>query len=691
MDQNTWDEITSGIWKHTVGNPTFTCLTVTQAQPKTEAIAQLPTVENPFNLQDIHITQHANGIVVRIPLTASEKLYGLGLQFKKINQRNGVFHLQVDHYGGKDNGRTHVPVPFYVSSNGYGIFVNTASDPTFYMGSANRKDSPNPPPAKDRTTDRTWSAHPPSDAVEIYIPDHNADILIFGGPTPLNVVQRYNLYCGGGCLPPRWGLGFWHRVPTPYTDAQAKAEVDEFAAHNFPIHVLGLEPGWQDKAYPCSYQWSSERFPNPTDFLAEMHTRNIRINLWENPYVSPDADIYETLYPLSGSHTVWCGIVPDYTLSEAQKILANQHEQNHVTVGVSGYKIDECDGYDRWLWPNHATFPSGHTGIQMRQTYGLQLQRITTNIFRKNNTRTYGLVRASNAGGQSFPYVIYNDYYDHKDYITALCNSGFSGISWCPEVRKARSAEDWIRRMQTACFSPLMQLNAWADGTKPWSYPEVAHIVRDIINLRIRLTPYLYTAFARYHTDGTPPFRPMALEMHLHAETETQGKLDGTNNPYAIPKSADINDQYMMGDALLVAPLFEGETQREVILPAGNWYDFYTGQYAGNGPIITVSANLETIPLYVKDGGIIPLLPEAEDIHAAPAALDIRHYGQNDGQCILYNDDGQTYDYETGNYTLQELKVSKTNGQLQGISTHIAGNDHWLYKTLNWIFMTHDR
>ncbi len=688
MPNNPWIEIASGIWKCAIGEPTFTSFTAAQAQPKTDAIDKLPAVQNPLNTENIHIHTQPNGITVRLPLLPQEQLYGLGLQFKKINQRNGVFHLQVDHYGGKDTGRTHAPVPFYISSNGYGVWVNTASDPTFYMGSSNRKDSPNPPPAKDRTTDRTWSAHPTSDAVEIFIPDTQAEIFIFGGPTPLDAVRRYNLYCGGGCLPPRWGLGFWHRIPTPYTDQQAQKEVDEFAQRNFPIHILGLEPGWQNKAYPCSYEWSEVRFPNPTQFVQNMAQKNIRINLWENPYVAPDTPLYKALHPHSGSHTVWCGIVPDYTLANAQKILADQHEKTHVAIGVSGYKIDECDGYDRWLWPNHATFPSGHSGIHMRQTYGLQLQHLTTSIFRKNNTRTYGLVRASNAGGQSLPYVIYNDYYDHKDYITALCNSGFSGLLWCPEIRKAKSAKDWVRRMQTACFSPLMQLNAWADGTKPWSYPEVENTIRNIIQWRIRLTPYLYSAFARYHTDGTPPFRAMALESASQTATpEQQGLLDATDNPYAIPKSAETKDQYMMGDTLMVAPLFDDETERKVILPQGNWYDFYTGQYVGNGETITTSPPLEIIPLYVKEGGIIPLLPENTNLHKNPTTLDIRHYGQANGHFLLYNDDGITYNYEHGDYTVQALHVNTSNQPPTGTTTHHAGNTKWLCKNLNWIFM----
>ncbi|MDP6042197.1 MAG: glycoside hydrolase family 31 protein, partial [Candidatus Latescibacteria bacterium] len=450
----------------------------------------MPTVDFPLLSESIHIETDQHGTTIRLPLQPHEQLFGFGLQFQKINQRNSVLHLHMDHYGGRDNGRTHAPIPFYVSSNGYGVWINTASYVSVYAGSANRKNNPNAPEAKDRTTDRSWTAQPISDAVEIFVPDTSLEILIFGGPTPLHAVRRYNLYCGGGCLPPRWGLGFWHRVPTPYTDQQVETEIDDFEQRDFPLHVIGLEPGWHSKAYPCTYEWSPDRFPSPKSFVEKLTQRNIHINLWENPYVSPDASIYNALEPLSGSHTVWCGLVPDYTLLEAQKILATQHETEHFNIGISGYKIDECDGYDRWLWPDHAKFPSGKSGIEIRQTYGLQLQSLTTGIYRKHNKRTFGLVRGTSAGGQSLPYVLYSDYYNHRDYITALCNSGISGLLWCPEVRSASSSEDWIRRIQTACFSPLTQLNAWASGTKPWSFPEVENAVQNAIQWRLRLTPY---------------------------------------------------------------------------------------------------------------------------------------------------------------------------------------------------------
>jgi alpha-glucosidase (family GH31 glycosyl hydrolase) len=370
-----------------------------------------------------------------------------------------------------------------------------------------------------------------------------------------------------------------------------------------------------------------------------MKDMRIHLNLWTNPYISPASSIYRKLSPYSGSHTVWGGVVADLTISEAQNILLSLMDSSQVNLGISGYKIDECDGYDNWLWPDVATFPSGNSAEQIRQTYGLTLQRITTELFHKKNIRTYGLVRASNGGGSSFPYVIYNDYYSHEDFITALINSGFIGVLWTPEVRSSKSGEEWLRRIQTVCFSPMAMINAWSSGTRPWSFPDVEKEVKEYALLRMQLMPYLYTEFARYHFDGIPPFRGMDLEEGF------SGK--------------EIKDQYMTGEYLLVAPLFTGQTSRKVVLPIGRWYDFYTGRYAGDGEVITVEPGLSKIPVYVKDGGVIPMMLPA--LHAPVSGqkfdLEIRYYGVKPASYRLYDDDGETFDYEKGAFSWREIKV----------------------------------
>ena len=627
---------------------------------------------------------------IRFLLDKDEKIFGLGLNFKTVEQRGRVMRLHVDHYGGSDNGRTHAPIPFFVSSKGYGALINSARYIDVWVGTSVRQDSSNPPVAKDRNTDKDWTAQPYSDNLEFLIPAEGAEVIVFSGKTMLDVVRRYNLYNGGGCLPPKWGLGFWHRVPSLFTDTEIEREVQEFRDKGFPLNVVGLEPGWMTASYPCTYEWDNTRFPNPQAFTKKMKESNIQTNLWMNPYISPKGELYDRIKPYTSSHTVWCGIVPDYMMSEAQRILIDHFKKHQLNLGVSGYKMDENDGYDSWLWPDVASFPSGTSAEQMRQIYGSLMQKVTTQMYKDENKRTYGLVRAANAGTTSFPYVIYNDYYNHHDFITALVNSSFIGVLWTPEVRASRTSEEWLRRMQTVCFSPLAMLNAWADGTKPWTFPEVAESVKAISLLRMQLIPYLYTAFADYTFKGTPPVRAMNLEEGYNMDEKMlQVSFDATNNPYALAIKKEVKDQFMVGNSLLVAPLFEGEKERKVILPKGKWYDFYTGEFAGEGEIISVSPGLDKIPVYVKDGGIVPMFPPIRQIDNKQYPLEVRHYGNAPGIYDLYDDDGETFNYQKGEFVriVLTVDVDASNNKM-GKASIPGGKNVWSYSDYIFRYMT---
>jgi alpha-glucosidase (family GH31 glycosyl hydrolase) len=239
----------------------------------------------------------------------------------------------------------------------------------------------------------------------------------------------------------------------------------------------------------------------------------------------------------------------------------------------------------------------------------------------------------------------------------------------------------------------MAMLNAWADGTKPWSFPEVEKAVYDVASLRMQLLPYIYSSFAQYHFEGKPPFRAMNLvEGFGFASTAIEGKLDATKNPYAMSIKEDIKDQYMMGDYMLVAPVFTGEKSRKVYLPAGKWYDFYTGRLAGENEVITITPSLDKIPLFVKDGGIIPMVPP--HTHAPGNGeilpLEIRCYGEGTGAFTLYDDDGVSFDYEKGNYSLVKLSTKKgADDVLSGTVEFQKNGGVWGYgKDVKWTFMS---
>ena len=691
--QPVFQQVAPGVWKAVIGKPeAYNLLNASGSTPNKEALGKLGAARFPLAQSEISAVVRDGKTYLRFPLDKQEQLYGFGLNFQTVHQRGKILQLHVDHFGGKDNGRNHSPTPFYVSSQGYGVFINSARYLNVYAGSAVRKDSKNPPEARDRNLDKNWQARPYSDAVEILVPAAGVEIYVFGGPKSIDAVRRFNLFNGGGCLPPRWGLGFTQRVQRLYNADDVKKEADLFEEKGYPLDFIGLEPGWQSKSYPCTFVWDSTRFPQPAKFVADMRRQGIRLNLWINPYVSPSSPIYKNILPYTGSHTVWVGAVPDLNTPQARKLLFDQFKKDQVSIGVSGYKIDEVDGYDHYLWPDVATFPSGLAAEQQRQTYGMLMQRYSTDMYRELNQRTFGLVRASNGGGSRFPYVIYNDYYNHEDFITALINSGFAGVLWTPEVRASKSGEEWLRRFQTVVFSPMAMINAWASGTKPWSYPEVAEQVKQYSQLRMQMMPYWYSSFARYHYEGTPVFRAMNLEEGFSQEIKEE-KIDYNleHNPYAEALSKECKDQYMAGEYLLVAPLFAGQTTRKVILPKGKWYDFYTGELAGDGEVITVTPGLDKIPVYVKDGGIIPMM--APRLHAPAKGevvdLEIRHYGTKPATYKLYDDDGETFDYEKGNYSWRTITVSSNAaGKLAGsISAAEKGKPNTIGK-VTFRFMT---
>ncbi|MCC8018200.1 MAG: DUF5110 domain-containing protein [Rikenellaceae bacterium] len=666
-----WTEIFPGIWKGVAGRPeAYDLLTAAECEPFARSLERLERTPFPFDPAYVNAEVSDGNTYLRFPLERDEQIYGLGLNFQTVHQRGRILGLHVDHYGGRDNGRTHAPVPFYVSSAGYGVLVNSARYMTFYIGTAVRSDARDAPRARDRNTDSGWTSRPYSDAVEVYVPAEGVEVYLFSGGTPLGAVERYNLFCGGGALPPRWGLGFTQRVEKLSDAAQVVAEAEEFERRGYPLDFIGLEPGWQSRAYPCTFEWDTGRFPDPAGLTRQLLDRGVRLNLWMNPYVSPEASIYNDILPHTGTHTVWCGVVPDLNDPEAVRIWTDRLRQGQVDTGVSGYKIDEVDGYDHYLWPDVARFPSGTSADQMRQTYGVLAQKVTARLYRDAGMRTFGLVRASNAGANNMPYVLYNDYYSHPDFITALVNSGFCGVLWTPEVRSSKTAEEWLRRFQSVVFSPMAMINAWSSGTKPWSFPEVAGQVKYYAELRMMLMPYFYSEFARYRFEGTPPFRAMALEPGFRYDSRTEaGSRDLEDNPYLEAVTREVKDQYMAGKFLLVAPMFAGQTSRTVILPQGNWYNFYTGRYAGNGEEITVEPGLDFIPVYVRDGSVIPFMQPLLHSPGPDDKVDIefRHYGNREGSYRLYDDDGTTFAYEDGLYSWRTATVSRNAcGELTG-------------------------
>jgi alpha-D-xyloside xylohydrolase len=375
--------------------------------------------------------------------------------------------------------------------------------------------------------------------------------------------------------------------------------------------------------------------------IAELSAKNYKLNLWEHAFTNPASPVYAPLYPHSGNFEVWGGLVPDFLSPEARNAFAAYHDKAHVAIGVSGYKLDECDNSDftgNWSFPEIASFPSGADGEQMHSVFGLRYQDTIQSVFDRHKLRTYGLVRSSGALAAPYPYALYSDLYDHSQFIRALVNSGFSGLLWTPEVRDAASEEDLIRRLQTTILSPLALINAWYIKNPPWKqlnrsknnagelapdWQQLESRCRSVLNLRMQIIPYLHAAFVRYHLEGLPPVRALVVDYPRDANTY------------------GIDDQYLLGESLLVAPLVAGREQRSVYLPEGDWYCFWTRQRYAGKQHVSAHLPLEQIPLFVKSGAILPLAPATS--HSGDSAawsLTAMGYGSGPLSVELFEEDG---------------------------------------------------
>jgi alpha-D-xyloside xylohydrolase len=429
-----------------------------------------------------------------------------------------------------------------------------------------------------------------------------------------------------------------------------------------------LEPGWQTHAYSCTFEWNKDRFADPAGFVRSAADLNYKVNLWEHAFTHPASPLFPALEPYSGDLGVWGGLVPDFAGEQAREAFGAYHGKTFIDIGISGFKLDECDNSDYtggWSFPECSQFASGVDGEQMHSLFGLRYQMAIWNEFRKRGKATYNLVRSSGALAAPYPFVLYSDLYAHRDFIRALVNSGFSGLLWCPEVRDAVSEEDLIRRLQSVVFSPLAMVNGWYIKNPPWKqlnrkknnadelldgWEKLEARCREVIGWRMQLVPYLTAAFQRYEEDGTPPFRALVLD------TPKDVKL------------RNVDDQYMIGDRMLVAPLFAGEPGRKVVLPEGAWHDFWTGEALKSGTEIRVEASLERIPVYVKSGSIVPWA----DVGLHAGAVETRRLTAR-----VYGDGSLPFAMRAGEKT---LRLSWSNGK--GSAEGESGYDVYAWKRM---------
>jgi alpha-D-xyloside xylohydrolase len=677
------EQVAPGIWRIHFGDPEEFTPTHFRSAPMDSADLQKMSSSEPMPLNLSQMTFHVSdrGCSLSFPMKKAESIYGMGLSpelfdMTETNKGQPGRRIVLAPTDRPENelGESHAPVPFYVSSAGYGLFVDTARFVTFYTGDvtpAGNNAETKGEGAQTSVEDlyRARTQHTKTMMVDVPVAK-GVDVYVFAGPM-LEAVERYNLFSGGGAMPPLWGLGVHYRGFAKYTEEQSLALAARIRDEHIPCDTWGVEPCWQAHVYPCSFTWSTN-WPDPDGFVQKMHDMNFHMNFWEHAFTHPSSPIFDELKPWAGDYLVWGGLVPDFASPEAREIFLKQNRAALFDKGIESVKLDECDfepdSATPWSFPLATAFPSGLDGEVMHSLFGLLYQQTMLEPYTEKGLRTWGLVRNSHALASPLPYALYSDTYDARGYVRALANSGFSGLLWDPEVRVANSVEDFYRRLEVAIFSHDAVIDSWFIKNPPWDQinrnlnnnnqlmPDreaVTGIVRQILQLRMSFVPYLYSAFNEYHSTGKPPIRALVLDWPNDKNVRW------------------VDDEFMFGNSVLVAPMFEGQDSRDVYLPAGDWYDFWTHAKIEGGTAIEATNGVEQIPLYVKSGSLLPLADPVEFIKPDTCFnVTVNVVGDGPADFTLYEDDGLTTNY--------------INGAQNQILLHDDGSNHQVTRSGNY-------
>ncbi|MEI7945306.1 MAG: TIM-barrel domain-containing protein [bacterium] len=562
-------QVAPGVFRVRAGEPEKIVPSMVRQAPKEEALAAMPKVDE-IPLKGIKIWRMTRGCRIELPLGNAELIYGLGLQCKHLEQNGWRRTLYTA--SGDDNGAgmSHAPVPFYVSTAGYGVLVDSARCLTFSVSEKQRLADVNSLAAeggKQQNITDVAALYGPEkrDKTSVYVDVPAAggvDVYLFAGPRMGEAVARYNLFSGGGCLPSLAGLGPEYLIGTMLESKAALETCERFKLDRMPVTSVGMEPCWQTHAYSSSYLWNREKFPE--GFVETVRTLGYELTLWCQLYIDPSSPLIPLLGKRFGDFEVWNGLVPDVADPKAQEIYGNFLAANFIRHGVAGFKLDEVDGspkpsgvYQNWMFPDFASFPSGADGDQLRNLLGRLGVQAISDAFRKENRRTFGLVRATQAWSSPMSVAVYSDEYNFNDYLRYNLSAGVQGLLWSPEVRHADNERDWARRVAAAAFSAKMVYNDWQFPHPAWKQPNLSanehgdllpddnpyiRTARRFSNLRMALLPYLYQAYGDYHRKGIAPIRPLVADWPEDGNTW------------------HLEDQWMFGADLLVAPLTEANS-----------------------------------------------------------------------------------------------------------------------------------
>ncbi len=587
-----------------------------------------------------------------------EHFYGMGDKTMHLNLRGRrVTNWAMDTYGfKKDEDPIYKAIPFYTaihSEIGYGIFFDNTFKAHFDFGS------------ERRSVTSFWAEGGEMNYYFIF------------GPELIDVTRRYTQLTGTPELPPLWALGYQQSKWSYFPHAKVKDVANKLRSNLIPCDAIYLDIDYMD-GFRC-FTWDKEKFPEPKAMIAELKENGFKTVVIIDPGIKIDEKYSVYNEAIENNYfcrradgpfmkgKVWPGdcYFPDFTNPKVRKWWSGLFQELIEEIGVRGVWNDMNE--PALFEINGKTFPDdvrhdfdGNpcSHRKAHNVYGMQMARATFKGVKKYNSgqRPLVITRSAYSGAQRYASAWTGDNiasWEHLWIATMQCQrmstSGFSFVgSDIGGFIDHPTPELFVRWMQLAVFHPFFRTHSSGDHgeQEPWSFGEDAlKIVRKYIELRYTLLPYIYTAFHQYVNEFTPMLKP--ISMFDQTDQDTLYRVD----------------EFLMGDHILVCPVLEPNAKsRYVYLPKGKWYNYWTNKVFDGGKEILADAPLEEIPLYIREGAVIPFYPVMQYVgEKLVDQLTIKvYYGGESLNSYLYEDSGDGYDYEKGIYNRKKFKIQCT-------------------------------
>ncbi len=490
----------------------------------------------------------------QLSLQVGETVYGLGEHFGPL-VKNGQSIDIWNEDGGTDSEYAYKNVPFYVTSQGYGVLVNHPGRVSYEVASHHVQ------------------------RVQFSVEDHSLDYIIFGGPTIKDTLEQYTALSGRPAQLPAWSFGLWLSTSftTNYDEQDILTNINRMEALGIPISVFHFDCFWMKELTWCSFLWDQRFFPDPAGMLSRIKTRGIKICVWINPYIAeasplfdegmaqgyllqtPDGDVYQVDHWQPGLAFV------DFTNPAARAWYASKLKAL-IDMGVDAFKTDFGERI-----PTDVRYFDGSDPERMHNYYTYLYNQTVFDLLRqeKGDGEAVLFARSATTGSQKYPVHWGGDnsstYPSMAETLRgglSLCLSGFG--YWSHDISGfiGTATPDLYKRwVAFGLLSSHSRLHGNASIRTPWLFDDEAiDVLRFFNRLKTHLMPYLLDVAQQAHDHGWPMMRAMILEFPDD------------------PASRYLDTQYMLGPALLVAPIFSAESEVTYYLPAGEWRNLFTGE-----------------------------------------------------------------------------------------------------------------